>query len=67
MERYCSTGQSSQQAVAPTEEQKEQEEEEEKKKLLHVSATGYGYLQGATNLADIYSIYCSVVIRSFIM
>jgi len=29
MERYCSTGQSPQQAVAPTEEEEEEEEEEE--------------------------------------
>jgi hypothetical protein len=29
MERYCSTGQSSQRAVAPTEEDEEEEEEEE--------------------------------------
>jgi hypothetical protein len=30
MERYCSTGQSPQRAVAPTEEEEEEEEEEEK-------------------------------------
>jgi len=29
MERYCSTGQSPQRAVAPTEEEEEEEEEEE--------------------------------------
>jgi hypothetical protein len=29
MERYCSTGQSPQRAVAPMEEEKEEEEEEE--------------------------------------
>jgi hypothetical protein len=29
MERYCSTGQSLQRAVAPTEEEEEDEEEEE--------------------------------------
>jgi hypothetical protein len=29
MERYCSTGQSPQRAVAPTEEDEEEEEEEE--------------------------------------
>jgi len=29
MERYCSTGQSPQRAVAPTEEEEEAEEEEE--------------------------------------
>jgi len=32
MERYCSTGQSPQRAVAPTEEEEEEEEEE-----LHLS------------------------------
>jgi hypothetical protein len=29
MERYCSTGQSPQRAVAPTEEEEEEEEEED--------------------------------------
>jgi hypothetical protein len=32
MERYCSTGQSPQRAVAPTEEEEEEEEKKNKKK-----------------------------------
>ena len=26
--------------------------------LLHVTATRYGHLQGATNFIEVYSIYC---------
>ena len=29
--------------------------------LLHVSATGYGHLQGATNFIDVCSLYCKYV------
>ena len=42
MERYCSTGQSPQRAVAPTEEEEEeQEEEEEEGRPACSSATVY--------------------------
>jgi hypothetical protein len=42
MERYCSTGQSSQRAVAPTEEEEEEEEEasrQEQKIMSHETRT----------------------------
>jgi hypothetical protein len=29
--------------------------------LLHVSAIGYGHLQGTTNFIDVYSLYCKYV------
>ena len=44
MERYCSTGQSPQRAVAPTE--KEEKEEEEKKKKVVFAEVAAGWCHG---------------------